>query len=75
MKIGWKIKRFVYAGYSFFVPVVYKNQDKKSTIYETISIKIEKLFMLNINKYLVERIIDLAYKHKLKNLTLKFKSS
>ena len=31
--------------------------------------------MLNINKYLVERIIDLAYKHKLKIFTLKFKNS
>lgn len=60
---------------SFFVPIVHKNQDKKSIIYVTISIKIEKLFMLNINIYLIERIIDLAYKHKLKNLTLKFKSN
>ena len=75
MKIGWKIKKFVHVEDSFFVPVVYKNQDKKSTIYVTISIKIEKLFMLNINKYLVERIIDLAYKHKLKIFTLKFKSN
>lgn len=59
------LKGYVSFKDSYFVPIVYENMNKEPMQYDTIPMKIDKLYKLNINKFLVEDVMELAYEHKL----------
>lgn len=63
-----KLKGFVNVKDSYFVPVVYETKDKEPIQYETIPMKVERLLKLNIDKDLVEKVVELGYEHGLKNV-------
>lgn len=63
-----KLRGIITVKDSYFVPIVYETKDKEPIQYETIPMKIEKFSKLNIDKDLVEKVIDLAYEHRLKDV-------
>lgn len=68
------LKGYVTVKDSYFVPIVYETENKKPIQYETIPMKIEKFSKLNIDKNLVNEVIDLAFEHRLKDVAFNLRA-